>query len=409
MRICVVTSYSATAEPRAPRHAIAAKYAFPDAEVIFVDMVAASNSGGPDPASLSANGIKRLSIRFPTRASSPVHLAIRKVKTLVGRASFTLFDHLQESVFGARAQGLTRALKGVPADVYIAHNIETLLPAVNAAKVHGGTVVFDCMEYYADMGDGQNKVEARAAQKLQHKYLRTCALVIASSDNMADVLASEYSISRPLAAYNVPPKIGDLPNRRADGLKLYWRNSVIGFGQRGLEDAIEAMTLLPADVKLFLQGRLPADVGTSLTKRIERLGLAGRVVLLPPYSPESAVHQAALYDVGLCMERQGPRNHDLTVSNKIFDYHMAGLAVIATDLAGLADVVRRSGAGLICQPKNPASLAKAVLRLRSDPERLKGFQINARRFAMEEANLEFELEKIKCAMQSAIPPQRTHF
>jgi hypothetical protein len=195
------------------------------------------------------------------------------------------------------------------------------------------------------MGDGQSKVEARVAQKLQDKYLRTCALVIASSDNMADALASEYSISRPLAAYNVPPKTGDLPNRRADGLKLYWRNSVIGFGQRGLEDASEAMTLLPAAVKLFLQGRLPTDGGTSLNKRIERLELVGRVVVLPPYSPESAVHQAALYDVVLCMERQGPRNHDLTVSNKIFDYHMAGLAVIATDLAGLADVVRRSGAG----------------------------------------------------------------
>jgi glycosyltransferase involved in cell wall biosynthesis len=403
MRICVVTSCGAIAEPRAPRHAIAAKYAFPDAEVIFVDMVAASNSRGADPAGLSASGIERLSIRFPTRASNPVRLAIRKAMTLVGRASFTLFGHLQESVFGARAQGLTRALKGIPADVYIGHTIETLLPAVNAAKVHGGTVVFDCMEYYADMGDGQNKVEARAAQRLQDKYLRICALVIASSDNMADALASEYSISRPLAAYNVPPKAGDLPNRRADGLKLYWRNSVIGFGQRGLEDAIEAMTLLPADVTLFLQGRLPTDGGSSLNKRIERLGLVGRVVVLPPYSPESAVHQAALYDVGLCMERQGPRNHDLTVSNKIFDYHMAGLAVIATDLAGLADVVRRSGAGLICQPEDPASLAKAVLQLRSDPERLKGFQINARRFAMKEANLELELEKIKCAMQSAIP------
>jgi hypothetical protein len=41
------------------------------------------------------------------------------------------------------SQGLTRALLSIPSDIYVAHNIDTLLPAVHAA--HGAAVVFDCM------------------------------------------------------------------------------------------------------------------------------------------------------------------------------------------------------------------------------------------------------------------------
>jgi len=72
------------------------------------------------------------------------------------------------------------------------------------------------------------------------------------------------------------------------------------------------MVQLPADVRLFLQGRLPLDDGRSLWARIDDMGLRERVVVLPPYKPEDAVREAAVHDVGLCLERPGPKNHELT-------------------------------------------------------------------------------------------------
>ncbi len=401
-RICVVTSYTAAAEPRAPRHALAARMAFPDADIVFVDIAPAGAARAPDPMLLKASKPKRLTLEFPTRAASPVRLAGRKLATRLGRAAFSATGVVNESIFGDKAQGLARALRGVAADVYIAHNIETLWPAINAAKSSGGSVVFDCMEYYSDMGDSQHPVEARAARVIEGRCLSSCALVIASSDELADVLAAEYSIARPLPAYNVPPRASGLPPRKGGGLNLYWRNSVVGFGQRGLEDALAALVQLPEDVRLYLQGRLPADGGRELNERVAAMGLRDRVFVLPPYAPEEAVQQAAPFDVGLCLERRGPRNHDLTVSNKMFDYHMGGLAVIATDLPGLASVIRRSRAGLVCEPGDPASLVSAIGQLRSSPERLTEMQSNARRFAMEEANLELELEKIAAALKGAL-------
>lgn len=400
--VCVVTSYTAAAEPRGPRHAIAAKKAFPNADVILVDMAATGALRSPEPELLRGQGILRSTLEFPSRTSGIFKLAVRKLKSRIGQAAFERLGLLNESVFGDRTQGLTRALCDIPAELYIAHNIETLLPAIRAAERHGAAIAFDCMEFYSDMGDSQRPTEAAATRILEAKHLPHCALVIASSDKMADALADQYGIARPLAAYNVPPVQNDLPLRKGGGFNLYWRNSMLGFGQRGLEDVLDALVMLPSEVHLHLQGRQTMQTKAALDERVAALGLKDRVHVLPPYAPHEAVRKAALYDVGLCLERKGPRNHDLTVSNKMFDYHMAGLAVIATDLPALADVVRRSGGGMVCQPGNSRSLAESIRLLLDAPERLAQMQNSARRFALSEANLEVEIEKIAAALRSSI-------
>lgn len=218
---------------------------------------------------------------------------------------------------------------------------------------------------------------------------------------MADALAAEYGIPRPLPAYNVPPTEHELPTRKGGDLNLYWRNTMLGFGQRGLEDAIQALVSLPKNVHLHLQGRQTPATAAELAARVEALGLQERVHVLPPYAPHEAVRMAALFDVGLCLERKGPRNHDLTVSNKMFDYHMAALAVIATDLPALADVVRRSGGGIVCRPADPVSLADAIRTLLVSPQRLGELQCKARQFALATGNIETEIAKIAAALKQA--------
>lgn len=400
--ICVVTSYTASAEPRGPRHAIAAKTAFPNAHVVLVDLAASGMPRAQEPELLRGHDITRKTVEFPSRASSVVKLAARKLNTRLAHAAFERLEVLSESVFGDRTQGLTRALIATPADLYVAHNIETLLPAVRAAEYHNAAIAFDCMEFYSDMGDTQHPTEAAAARAIERRYLPRCALVIASSDIMADALVAEYGITRPLAAYNVPATEQDLPPRKGGGLNLYWRNSTIGFGQRGLEDVLVAMAMLPGEVHLHLQGRQTGATKAAVDERVAALGLSDRVHVLPPYTPHEAVRKAALYDVGLCLERKGPRNHDLTVSNKMFDYHMAGLAVIATELPALVDVVSRSGGGVICRPGDPTALAEAIRGFLAAPLRLAELQLRARRFALAEANLEAEIEKIAAALHKAL-------
>ena len=403
MKICVVT-FHGEVEPRGPRHAIAAKQAFPDATVEFVH----HRAGVPRPEHadvpmLRGHDIRIKAMTFPTRASDAISLAKRRITTRAARLLFRGTGMINEAMYGDRCQGLTRTLIADPADVYFAHNIETLLPAARAAAHHRAALMFDCMEYYSDMGaDGQPPVVSKATHALEARWLPVCKLVVASSNKMADALAAEYGIARPLPAYNAAPKLAELPPRNGGGLNLYWRNFVLGFGHRGLQDAFAAISQLPPSVRLFIQGSLPADGGAALNDHMRKLGIADRVTLLPPHGLGEAVQHAARYDVGLCLEHASNRNHELTVSNKMFDYLMGGLAVVASDLPGLASVVHRSGGGVVYEPGNGAALAAAIGRLNDEPTLLAELQRKARSFAMTEGNREVEIDRVAVAMRHAL-------
>jgi glycogen(starch) synthase len=229
--------------------------------------------------------------------------------------------------------------------------------------------------------------------------LAKCKLIFTSSDQIADALAAEYGIARPLPLYNVPPIETEIPAKPDNGLALYWRNAVVGLGQRGLDEALVALTKLPADVMLHLQGRMPIDSGAALKSRIATLGLDERVIFHLPYMPDDAVEEAAKHHVGLCLERRGIRNQELTVSNKIFDYHMAGLAVVASDLPGLRSLIERSHGGLLFEPGSADDLAEKILALHNDRTLLKRYAQNARDFALREGNREREMEKFARVFQ----------
>jgi hypothetical protein len=405
VRICVLTSIAANAEPRGPHHAAAAKEAFPEAEVIFLDLQPQGAAVADPPVLADAPGVRRITLRFPVRSAGIVSMAAlvwRRLRVRLSRAWFRLTGQITEAMFGAPVIGLTAALKALKADFYYAHNIDTLLPAARAAIASSGRLAFDSMEYHADMGDSQMPEEARAVPILQARWLPRCVLVTAASEVLAQVLAQEYEIPLPVALYNTPAVEAVLPAPPGESLSLYWRNSVVGFGQRGLDDVLVAMVDLPDDVTLSVQGRPAFDGGKALAERVAQLGLNGRVRVLPPYRPAEAVKLAALHHVGLCLERRGPANHTYTVSNKLFDYMMGGLAVVVADLPGLRVVVERAEGGLLFEPGSPKDLAAKIASLRDDPGLRARLAANARAFALAQGNAGVDMDRFKTALKDAL-------
>jgi glycosyltransferase involved in cell wall biosynthesis len=407
LRICVLTSVAAHGEPRGPHHAAAAAEAFPDAEVIFLDQQPQGATAADPPVLTEAPRVQRITRRYPVRDAGPASmlaLAWRRLRVRLARAWFRMTGQITEAMFGAPVIGLTRALTALKADVYYAHNIETLLPAARAATANGASLAFDSMEYHADMGDSQTPEEARAVPLLQARWLPRCVLVTAASEVLSDVLAREYGIPAPVALYNTPTVETELPAPPDQGLSLYWRNSVVGFGQRGLDDILVAMTELPEDVTLSVQGRPAFDGGKALAERVAQLGLAERVKVLPPYRPAEAVKLAAVHHVGLCLERRGPANHTYTVSNKLFDYMMGGLAVVVADLPGLKVIVERSRGGMLFEPGSPRDLASKIAALRADPALRARLAANARAFALREGNAGVDMDRFRTALKGALSP-----
>lgn len=339
---------------------------------------------------------------YPTRQSNPAgRTAIRTLEWL----SRHLYPVTLNSSFGPagyRSLLLAKALRKIRPSLVIGHNIESL-PAMCLAKGPGSPrLVFDSMEYYSDMGEGQTKIERAAVAALETRFLSRCDLVLASSEQVGMALRERYRISQVLALYNAPPLQSKLQAKPKSGLHLYWRNSTIGLGQRGLGIVLDAMPELPGDVVLHVQGRKPLDP-EGLHLRLASPRLRGRVVVHDSFEPGSAVWEASAHHVGLCPELDTCENQRLTVSNKLFDYMMGGLAVVGSNLPGIGSVIRAAESGLLVNQGDPKALAEAVLRLYRDRALLAEYSANALRYAWRFGNEEHQMGTLRDAIEELVP------
>ena len=389
--ICVVTPYPAHTEPRGPRHARAWAEAFPNRKVLFLDCAA---EGAPRPCPQSLQDVPNLhwfTYRFATRQTNFAKWFMAKARQRVARWRFRRGGGVTSDMLAPELHGLSRLLARCRAKVYHAHKWEVFAPLLERGE-SSVNCVFDCMEFYSEMGEGQEAEASAAIRTLEARWLPQCRLLTTSSPEVGAAYAAVCPSVETLALYNCPARVSDLKLSPDEPLRLYWRNTVVSLGQRGLEDALDALMLLPDDVSLHVQGYPPMDGGCAVREALAQRGLQRRVTILGPYEVDRAVEAAAGFNVGLCLERDVNTNHRLTVSNKMFDYHMAGLAVVASDLPGLRGVIEASRGGLLYQPGQASSLAACIARLREDGNLLHKLRTNARSYAMSVGNSEYQMD-----------------
>jgi glycosyltransferase involved in cell wall biosynthesis len=93
----------------------------------------------------------------------------------------------------------------------------------------------------------------------------------------------------------------------------------------------------------------------------------------------------------------------------MFDYLMAGLVVVASDLPSLRGVIERSGGGVCFEPGNSGDLAATILELRDNRPLRFRLAASARAFAMGTANREVEMAKFQATFRQVMelqPPRR---
>lgn len=397
IRVCVCTSHTADREPRGPRHA-RALFDLGGVHLTFID-TAPEGYGHQHVQSFEGISFDWHTLDYPLRTGSRLRWLAGKIRQRVARKQFEWLGLVRNDALSASFRRLESMIVASRPDIVMAHNIETLLPAYRASQRCDAMLVFDSMEYHADMGDGQDETTIRLTRAIESRCLPQCSLITTSGPRVSAALHDVYGVEDLVALYNMPAVEQELAATKEAGFGLYWRNTSIGLGQRGLEDAMRAIVGLPSDVRLHLQGNLPADRGAAVSRLAEQLGIADRLVIHPPYRREAAVREASRFHVGLCLERPGIRNHELTVSNKMFDYHMAGLAVVASDLPSLRDVINDSGGGLVYRAGDSGALRQQLLSLYEDRDQYANLARRAREYALQKGNLSSVVRDFSEAMR----------
>lgn len=103
---------------------------------------------------------------------------------------------------------------------------------------------------------------------------------------------------------------------------------------------------------------------------VEREALADRaksenlhnVRFLGSRSPDQMAQYLAYADVLFLHLAQDPA-YEITIPSKTYAYLASGRPILAAARGDVADLIRETGAGIVCPPQNPAALAEAVRRL----------------------------------------------
>jgi glycosyltransferase involved in cell wall biosynthesis len=204
-------------------------------------------------------------------------------------------------------------------------------------------------------------VESYCVHRLDH-------VVVVVEENADRVAALGVPRDRITVVSNTPERARALAPRPPTTARSGRPLEVVYLGileiPRGLDDAIDAVRILrdrsiPVRLKIVGTGRDAA----LFHERARGAGLTSEEVIFTGYvSRGEAMRAVGTADVGLLANRR-TEQWQTSIPNKLFDYMAAGLAVVTSDTAPCARIVRETGAGESFRAGDAADLARALERL----------------------------------------------
>lgn len=186
----------------------------------------------------------------------------------------------------------------------------------------------------------------------------------------------------------------DLP--QAEPILLYQGGVQIG---RGLDKVVEATPLFKKGVVVFIGD---GKIKPQLEERVRELGLEERVKFIPKVPVDELNRYTPNGYLGFQVLNNVCFNHYSASSNKLFEYMMSGVPVIACSFPEIQKVVEKEATGICVDSHDPESIAKGVNYLLDNPDIREEMSQNAR-LAREKYNWDLEkLEFLKIYKELAI-------
>lgn len=231
---------------------------------------------------------------------------------------------------------LVQASKQIKADFYLAHNLAALPAAVLAAKKYQVKAGFDAEDYHrAESRSGYPCLAFRLKVMLEDQYIPQLNYFTTSSAAIAELYQAHYQHS-PLVIRNLLPvqatSFREVPQSTSRTLKLFWFSQTIG-PDRGIELIIESLKhLRTSQYELHLLGEPKPGYISKIYELAASHGIpAAKLHFHMPLPPQLLYEYSCGFDIGLASEMAHCLNNDVALSNKLFTYIQAGLAVVLSD------------------------------------------------------------------------------
>ncbi|TAF79267.1 MAG: hypothetical protein EAZ51_07965 [Sphingobacteriales bacterium] len=292
------------------------------------------------------------------------------------------------------------------ADIYIGHNLAALPLVVKLAKRNKTKCGFDAEDFHRqEINNDKNSNEYTLAKYLEDNYLPQLNYFTSASPLIAAEYKKLYPQLNPIIINNVfSSNFIVKSNKENETLKLFWFSQTIG-KNRGLETVIQAIGLLNnPNITLTLLGMLSTIDEIYFRNFATEKGLIlNQLIFLSPVAPDNIFSIASQYDIGLALELNTPLNRDICLTNKIFTYLSAGLAIIASETAAQKQFLNNYPlVGKSFPIGDINALAKIIELYIQNPNVLLSTKIAAFNLAKNELNWENEIAKFLLAINTSL-------
>jgi len=166
---------------------------------------------------------------------------------------------------------------------------------------------------------------------------------------------------------------------------------------RGLVEVVEAFAVVakkhPRWELCLVGSSRPASFEQELRDLARKLGVEANVKFIAwvPYEEKERLSSQASMGIITYLPYS---NNTSCLPNKLFDYMLVGLPVVASDFPLYKEVVESSRCGLLVDPTRPEEIARAMEHLIEHPQEAKQMGENGRRAVLEKFNWEKESQRL---------------
>lgn len=237
-----------------------------------------------------------------------------------------------------------------------------LLPLGVALKyLYGTKLIYDAHELETEK-NGDRGFRKKLSKWIEGFLINRVDMTIVVSESIADWYAKAYSITRPAVVLNAPNRReliktnhfrSNLGIREDQVILLYQGGLASG---RGVDLIVEAFKSRNGDnaVVVFM------GYG-SLTEKIKKHAADNKnIFYYPAVSPEIVLEYTASADIGLSLIENTCLSYFYCMPNKLFEYAMAGLPVLVSNMKDMVALVNEYKMGGIVEDFSVVGINQAI-------------------------------------------------
>lgn len=283
------------------------------------------------------------------------------------------------------------------ASIIFAEDIYTLPLVVIFGKLKRAKIYYDSRELFGYLAGLKEKKTKQLFWKwIEKLFIRKVDYVMVTGPMDGEFLKKEYDIHNIILLRNLPryykPELKlDLRSHLqiAKTQKIILYQGVLLKG-RGIEKIFSVLNELPENVFVIVGG---GEYEEHYKKLADELKIIDKVYFIGKLTQDELPKITSSADIGVALIENLSVSYYHALPNKLFEYIMADMPVIVTDLPQMKEIVENYDVGFVINPANKDELISSIRKLNEDESLYESKKQNCHK-ASQELNWEKEVTQL---------------